>query len=390
MRNAYFRQEKEISTISNAAKPQRKVAPNERSSRFSRQALSRTYRRNIRKTKKTFFKHAFILANIALIAVVTGVVWTGQNKSNSTKQTVNNVITTNGTKTVTSPLDEISSADIAANIANAARLTEASNVSEQADSFSIQLASAPVEESVIAKPQLVASSAKSVNDIQKYTAVQGDTVSSIATKFGVTSDSIRWSNGISGNNIAAGKVLQIPPRNGIIYKVASGDTVDSIAAKYSANKEQLIAFNDIEVSGLVAGSTIVIPDGVKAAEPTYSSNSGGSVSAINYTALYGNNTYARGFCTWYAASRVNIPSNWGNANTWDNYARLSGWTVSNVPVVGAIFQTDAGWAGHVGIVEQVSPDGTKIIMSDMNGVSGFGRVGYSGWIPASTYKYIYR
>ena len=41
------------------------------------------------------------------------------------------------------------------------------------------------------------------------------------------------------------KVLQIPSRNGIIYKVASGDSGDSIAAKYSANKEQLIAFNDI-------------------------------------------------------------------------------------------------------------------------------------------------
>lgn len=186
-------------------------------------------------------------------------------------------------------------------------------------------------------------------------------------------------------------MLQIPPRNGIIYKVASGDTIDSIAAKYSANKEQLIAFNDIEVSGLVVGSTIVVPDGVKPADPVSNSgSSGGYVSAINYTALYGNNTYARGFCTWYAASRVNIPSNWGNANTWDNYARLSGWTVSNVPVVGAIFQTDAGWAGHVGIVEQVSPDGTKIIISDMNGIAGFGRVGYSGWIPASTYRYIYR
>lgn len=351
----------------------------------------RTYRRKIRKTKKSFFKHAFILANILLILVVTGVVWTGQNRAASTSKTLSNAISNNGVDTVTSPLDEISSADIAANIANATRLPEASNVSEQADSYSIELTSAPVEESVIVKPQLVAGGGKSRNDIQKYVAVSGDTLASVAAKFGVTSDSIRWSNGLSGNTIPAGKELQIPPRNGIVYKVAAGDTVDSIVSRYTANKEQLIAFNDIELSGLTAGETIVIPDGVKPAEPTYSStSSNNSVSAINYTALYGNNTYARGFCTWYAASRVNVPSNWGNANTWDNYARLSGWTVSGVPIPGAIFQTDAGWAGHVGIVEEVSADGTQVKFSDMNGVSGFGRVGYSGWVPASTYRYIYR
>lgn len=373
-------------------KPQRKVAPSERPSRFSRKTVLRTYRSKVRKTKRSFFKHAFVIANIALILAVTSVVWTGQNKAESTSKSVSNAIASSGVKSASSPLDEISSADIAANIANAARLTEASNVSEQADSYSIKLASAPVEESVIVKPQLVAGGGKSRNDIQKYVAVNGDTLASVATKFGVTSDSIRWSNGLTINNIPAGKELLIPPRNGIVYKVAAGDTVDSISARYSSNKEQLIAFNDIELSGLTVGETIVIPDGVKPAEASTSRGSSGgyAVSAINYTARYGNNSYAPGFCTWYAASRVSVPSNWGNANTWDNYARLSGWNVSGVPIAGAIFQTDAGWAGHVGIVEEVSPDGSQVRVSDMNGISGYGRVGYSGWIPAGTYRYIYR
>jgi surface antigen len=352
----------------------------------------RSYRRKIRKTKKSFVGHAFVFANIALIVAVTGVVWSGQDRAQGSNNVVNNALTSNASNVASSPLDEISSADIAANIANATRLPEASNVSEQADSYSIKLASAPVEESVIVKPQLVASGGKSKNDIQKYVAVAGDTLASVAAKFGVTSDSIRWSNGLSGTTIPAGKELQIPPRNGIVYKVAAGDTIDSIVSRYTANKEQLIAFNDIELSGLTTGETIVIPDGVKPADPVYTNTSSNDVgvSAINYTALYGNNTYARGFCTWYAASRVNIPSNWGNANTWDNYARLSGWTVSSQPIPGAIFQTDAGWAGHVGIVEAVSDDGTQVKISDMNGISGFGRVGYSNWIPASTYRYIYR
>jgi surface antigen len=89
-------------------------------------------------------------------------------------------------------------------------------------------------------------------------------------------------------------------------------------------------------------------------------------------------------------SRVSVPTNWGNANTWDNYARLSGWTVSSTPVAGAVAQTDRGGLGHVAVVEAVSADGTMMKYSDMNGLAGWGRVGYSGWVPISTFQhYIY-
>jgi surface antigen len=87
---------------------------------------------------------------------------------------------------------------------------------------------------------------------------------------------------------------------------------------------------------------------------------------------------------------VAVPNNWGNANTWDNYAALSGWTVSSVPRAGAIAQSDAGWEGHVAYVEAVSPDGTQMKYSDMNGLAGWGRVGYSDWVPANRFPhYIY-
>lgn len=389
-------QENTISNESRLVKSQRKVAPADQSSRFSRKAITKSYRRKVRKTKKSFFRHAFVGANIALILVVSGVVWAGQDNTSTPTKSLANSISINGNSNaiVTAPLDDMSSADIAANVAYASNLSEAPNVSEQADSYSIQLASAPVGESIIAKPQLVAGGSKTRNDIQKYVVLAGDTVPSLAAKYGITSDSIRWSNNISGDAIAVGKELQIPPRNGIIYTVAAGDTVESIAAKYSANKEQLIAFNDIELSGLKPGETILVPDGQKAAPTTssrtVSANSGGAFS-FSFTARFGGNGYSPGYCTWYVASRVSIPSNWGNANTWDNRAPSSGFRVSSVPVAGAILHTDTGWAGHVGIVEEVSPDGKMIIYSDMNGLKGYGHVGTSGWVPASTFpRYIYR
>jgi surface antigen len=66
---------------------------------------------------------------------------------------------------------------------------------------------------------------------------------------------------------------------------------------------------------------------------------------------------------------------------------MSGWSVSSKPTVGAIAQTPyaAGGEGHVAIVDGVSADGTQIKFRDMNGLAGWGRVGYSGWVSASTF-----
>ena len=306
-----------------------------------------------------------------------------------------------GTSEAAAPLDSVSSADIAANIAQAVNMPEVVPVSNQADSVNAQITQATAVEAVVDKPQLVAGGTKSRQDIQKYTAQSGESIATIAEKFGVNADTIKWSNGITTDTVNATKELTIPPRNGIVYQVKAGDTVDTLASTYSASKEQIIAFNDIEIAGkLPVGENILIPDGKKPADPvpdatstrrtaTSSSTPTSSSSTYGFIARYGGNGYVPGYCTYYAASRVSIPSNWGNANTWDNRARASGWTVSSVPVAGAIFQTDAGWAGHVGIVEEVHGDGT-ITVSDMNGFSGFGRVG-SGRVPASAYpNYIYR
>ncbi|HUC88199.1 MAG TPA: CHAP domain-containing protein, partial [Candidatus Binatia bacterium] len=62
------------------------------------------------------------------------------------------------------------------------------------------------------------------------------------------------------------------------------------------------------------------------------------------------------------------------------------------PQVGAIAQTPyaAGGEGHVAIVDAVSADGSQIQFRDMNGLAGWDRVGYSGWVSASTFPhYIY-
>ncbi|MBD3280917.1 LysM peptidoglycan-binding domain-containing protein, partial [Candidatus Dojkabacteria bacterium] len=84
--------------------------------------------------------------------------------------------------------------------------------------------------------------------IEKYTVKSGDTLSTIADKYGISEDTIRWANGIpSGRDtLTVGQVLDIPPMNGVLYTVKKGDTLDSIIKKTKgANKFDLIELNNL-------------------------------------------------------------------------------------------------------------------------------------------------
>lgn len=276
------------------------------------------------------------------------------------------------------PLDQLASANIALTVSQMANLPETNAISNQAESQQAELAMASTADNIISKPQVTQTALKSRDDITTYIVQPGDSVASIANKFGVTSDSILWSNGLNGS-VMAGQKLVIPPVNGIVYTVKSGDTPASLAQKFQANEDQIIAYNDAELSGLYTGEQIIIPGGV---EP-----SSYDIDELGWVPTYGSNGYDYGYCTWYVASVIAVPSDWGNAATWAYYAALSGWNVSSAPTVGAIAQTPyaAGGEGHVAIVDAVSADGTQIKYSDMNGLAGWGRIGYSGWVSASTF-----
>jgi len=344
-----------------------------------------------KKSRRRYTRWAIIASNCLVLLLVVAFILANRSASQTVRAgTLNSPIA--AADSVVNPLDQLSSSQIALTAAQEAQLPELNAVRNQADSDSLNLRVVPNDSTSLAKPQIVTTSIKSKQDIKYYVVVAGDTVASLATKFGLSANSIRWSNSLTSNNLKVGTKIVIPPVNGIVYTVKSGDTPTSLAAKFQADANQIIAYNDAEITGLKPGDVIIIPNGQQV--PTVSSGFGfGSFTLVSFSANYGGNGYDYGYCTWYVASRVGVPNNWGNANTWDNYARITpGWTVSTVPRVGAIAQTDGmSYLGHVAYVEAVSPDGTMIQYSDMNGLRGWGRVGYSGWVPASTYQhYIYR
>lgn len=333
-----------------------------------------------RQSRRRLTHWGLVVGNVGLLLGIGLFILTNRSASQTIRSgTVNSAIAT--TNSVQSPLDQLSAAQIALTAAQMAQLPEIKAVRSQADSDSILLAQTPSDTTILAKPQIVPTVQKSKQGIINYVAQAGDTIQSIADKHGVSTDSVRWSNNLSGISMAAGTKLAIPPVNGIVYSVKAGDTPASLAAKYRADESQIISYNDAELNGLSVGDQIIIPNGTKAAPLTYGV----------FVASYGGNGYDFGYCTYYVASKIAVPNNWGNANTWDNYAAASGWTVSTLPRPGAIAQNDGGWLGHVGIVDTVSADGTMIKYSDMNGLAGWGRVGSSDWVPVSKFQhYIYQ
>jgi LysM repeat protein len=281
-----------------------------------------------------------VASNLVLLAVI--VFFVVQNPRGSSQAPA---LLTNDDQVAqtANPLDQVSSADIALTVSRLTVLPETTAVTNQAQTQAADQAITAASDSVVAKPQVVATALKSSADIKNYTSLPGDTVTSVAAKFGVTSDSLRWSNNLSADGLTVGTNLLIPPVNGIVYTVAAGDTPDSLAAKFRANKDKIVAYNDAEITGLQPGQRIIIPDAVQntttARQISTSSFSSSSFPWGGSTPVYGYNGYDYGYCTWYVASQLPVPSNWGNASTWAYYAGLSGWSVSGAPTVCDIAQT---------------------------------------------------
>lgn len=99
-----------------------------------------------------------------------------------------------------------------------------------------------------------------------YEVVPGDSLGSIARRFGVSLITILWENSLTERStIRPGNILKIPPTNGVMHAVKKGDTVLRIAKLYGAKSEEIISFNKLKANGagLIVGERIMVPGGVK-------------------------------------------------------------------------------------------------------------------------------
>ncbi|WP_432962681.1 LysM peptidoglycan-binding domain-containing protein [Treponema sp. OMZ 840] len=91
----------------------------------------------------------------------------------------------------------------------------------------------------------------------QHTVVKGDTLYSLAKKYGVTVDEIRTANSISGNDLYAGQKLSIPTKKTSrkvtyeTYTVKAGDTLYSIARRYDISVDELCEINSLSASSVL-------------------------------------------------------------------------------------------------------------------------------------------
>jgi len=119
-----------------------------------------------------------------------------------------------------------------------------------------------------------------------YTVERGDTLSTIAQKYQISQDTIRWANNLTDDSLTVGDTLKILPVTGVQYKVQSGDTVYSIAKKFNTDAQGIVdfpfnTFADNETFALVVGELLIVPNGsITPVAPSNPRSSGG------YSATY--------------------------------------------------------------------------------------------------------
>ena len=129
--------------------------------------------------------------------------------------------------------------------------------------------------------------------VNNYVTTNADNLESIATKFGVSKDTIKWANQSDidyfTESFKSGVTLKIPELNGVLYQVQTGDTLDSVLAKTSGDRFQVTEINQLGPPdyGLPPQGIIFIPNGslpapVKPSPTYYYVN-----PSVDYSALAG-------------------------------------------------------------------------------------------------------
>jgi surface antigen len=230
-------------------------------------------------------------------------------------------------------------------------------------------------------------------DIIHYLAQDGDTLRKLAGKYGLSVNTLLWSNPQLVDRLSAGQDVVIPPVDGVLVKIGPADSVTSLAQKYRAESDAIIEFNLLRhPESLAVGDYLMVPYGVGPEPPSLPQSNAHTVTVGKrswfVTPVYssGGGIYPFGQCTWYVNTRR--PAPWGgNAWQWYGRAKAYGRPVGPTPRVGAIMVTwESPYWGHVAYVEAVYSDGSWLV-SEMNYYSasggGWGRVSYRHVMPGT-------
>ncbi len=117
-----------------------------------------------------------------------------------------------------------------------------------------------------------------------YKVMKGDTLYSIAKKLDTSVSELKKINGLDNNNISIGQILKIPVKtidlgDTELYQVKKGDTLYSIANKYGISLKELKGINNLENDSLAIGQLLNVPSGLSSVN-TYVVSTGDTLYSI--------------------------------------------------------------------------------------------------------------
>ena len=117
-----------------------------------------------------------------------------------------------------------------------------------------------------------------------YKVVAGDTLYGIAKKLDTTVSELKKINNLTSNSLSIGQILKVPLKvidfgDTELYQVKSGDTLYSIANKYGITLKELKAINNLTNDNLAIGQLLNVPSGLSFAN-SYTVSPGDTLYSI--------------------------------------------------------------------------------------------------------------
>lgn len=190
------------------------------------------------------------------------------------------------------------------------------------------------------------------SDFTEYKIREGDSVGSLANRFGVTVNTILWANDLTSKSyIKPGDTLSIPPYSGYTVEVKDGDTLQKLAAKHEGDFDATLeALEGNEI--IPVGSKIVIADGQPYIPPpptpvqtAYAGSSGSSANLFQQRNLPAGVT--AGNLNWPVGCR-NTPSTYYGHGLARDIACPSGTPIYAAEAGTAYIRNSGGYGGGYG------------------------------------------
>lgn len=113
----------------------------------------------------------------------------------------------------------------------------------------------------------------------------GDTVSTIASRYAITINTVLWANNLASYSIIKpGQELIILPYSGLLYTVKSGDNLSKIANLYDIDSNEIIEKNNLDQNeGLKISQELILPGASKISYSSSYTSSSNTVLSSNIT-----------------------------------------------------------------------------------------------------------